>query len=55
VFTPPLNTLWRRDPNKNIPDSIENGDGVKVISGDEDKFLGREWPGRNILGWFPNF
>jgi hypothetical protein len=32
VFTPPLNTLWRRDPNKNIPDSIENGDGVNVLS-----------------------
>jgi hypothetical protein len=31
VFTPPLNTLWRRDPNKNIPDSIENGDGVNVF------------------------
>jgi single-strand DNA-binding protein len=31
VFTPLLNTLWRRDPNKNIPDSIENGDGVNVF------------------------
>jgi hypothetical protein len=33
VFTPPLNTLWRRDLNKKIPDSIENGGGVKVLSG----------------------
>ena len=29
---PLLNTLWRRDPIKGIPDSIENGDGVKVLS-----------------------
>jgi hypothetical protein len=43
VFTPPLNTLWRRDPNKNIPDSIENENGVKVISrGGEDKFWGKK-------------
>jgi hypothetical protein len=33
VFTPPLNTLWRVDLNKNIPDSIRNCDGVKVLSG----------------------
>jgi hypothetical protein len=31
VFTPPLNTIWRRDLNKNIPDSIENRDGVMVF------------------------
>jgi hypothetical protein len=55
VFTPPLNTLWRRDPNKNIPDSIENGEGVKVISRGGDKFSGRELPGRKTLGRFPNF
>jgi hypothetical protein len=43
--------------SKIIPDSIENGDGVKVLSGfqgGEDKFLGRE-PGRKTLGRFPNF
>ena len=43
VFTPPLNTLWRRDLNKNIPDSIENGDGVNVLrefqGGEEIIFL----------------
>lgn len=33
MFTPRLNTLWRRDLNKNIPDSIKNGGGVEVFSG----------------------
>jgi hypothetical protein len=60
VFTPRLNTLWRRDPNKNIPDSIENGYGVNVLSGfergeQENELSGREWPGRKPLGRFPNF
>jgi hypothetical protein len=32
VFIPPLNTLSRKDLDKNILDSIENGDGVKVLS-----------------------
>jgi hypothetical protein len=32
-FTPPPNTLWQRDPSKNIPESIENGDGANVLSG----------------------
>jgi hypothetical protein len=31
VFTPPLNPLGRRDPNKNILDSIKNGHGVNVF------------------------
>jgi hypothetical protein len=31
VFIPPLNTLWLRDLNKNIPDSIENADRVRVF------------------------
>ena len=36
VFTPLLNTLWQRDLNKDILDSMESGDGVKVFIG----FLG---------------
>jgi hypothetical protein len=32
VFPPPLNTPWRRDPNKNILDSKENGYRVNVFS-----------------------
>jgi hypothetical protein len=38
VFTSLSYPLWRRDLSKNIPDSIENGDGVKVFS----RFLGRK-------------
>lgn len=33
MFIPPLNTLYRKDPSNIIPDSIKNGDGVKVLSG----------------------
>jgi hypothetical protein len=31
VLTPPLNTLWRRDLGKNIPDSIRICDRVMVF------------------------
>jgi hypothetical protein len=32
VFTPLLITLWRRDPNKNILNSIKDDHGVNVFS-----------------------
>jgi preprotein translocase subunit YajC len=33
LFTPPPCTLSRKDPIKNILDSIKSGDDVKVFSG----------------------
>jgi hypothetical protein len=47
VFTPLLNTLWRRDLDKNIPNLIRKGEGVKVFLG----ISGREK--MNCLEIFP--
>ena len=33
MLIPLFNTLWRVDPDKNIPDSIESGEGVNVFMG----------------------
>ena len=51
VFTPPLNTLWRRDLSKNIPDSIKICDRVKVCLGDfrgGDEIILQEKSGQGV-------